>query len=207
MRREIRRASLALRRSSLALLASLAVSAWPAWLATAWADDLYQPTQFRSLVADRRAMAAGDVLTVLVFENASATTSAGTSADKNSSTGISVQGKHSQSSVGIEANDAYEGSGRIQRSGKLLAQITVTVQSVDASGALLVKGQQIIAVNDEKQEIKLEGRVRPADIAENNTVISSRLADARISYIGEGVLADRQHPGLVTRVMHWLGLI
>ncbi|MDO8299540.1 flagellar basal body L-ring protein FlgH [Lacisediminimonas sp.] len=201
MTRTISYAGMAWRRAALIWLAALA------WPASAWADNLYQAQQFRSLFADRRAVAAGDMLTVLVYENASATTSAGTSADKTSSTRLGVQGKNSQSSVGVDANDSYEGSGRIQRSGKLLAQITVTVQSVDASGSLLVKGQQLIEVNDEKQEIKLEGRIRPNDIGENNTVISSRLADARISYIGEGVLADRQRPGLVTRLMHWLGLI
>lgn len=187
---------------ALALLAVLACMP-----ASGRADNLLPPGAYSSLVADRRALAPGDNLTVLVYENASATTSAATSAEKTAATRFAFKGKNSDSSAALDASDEYEGRGRIQRSGKLLAQITVTVQSVDASGALWVRGQQLIEFNDEKQEIKLEGRVRPRDIGENNTVPSSRLADARISYIGDGVLADRQRPGLLTRFLHWLGLL
>jgi flagellar L-ring protein precursor FlgH len=64
-----------------------------------------------------------------------------------------------------------------------------------------------LLVNDEKQEIKLVGKVRPIDILDNNTVPSNRLADARISYIGDGVLSEKQHPGLLTHILSWLGIL
>jgi flagellar L-ring protein precursor FlgH len=70
-----------------------------------------------------------------------------------------------------------------------------------------VSGEQLIKVNDERQEIVLSGRVRPIDIAENNTVVSSRLADARISYVGDGVLGEKQRPGILTRILSWLRII
>ena len=54
---------------------------------------------------------------------------------------------------------------------------------------------KLIDVNDEKQEIRLEGKVRPIDIAENNTIQSTRIADAKISYMGDGVLGEKQKPG------------
>lgn len=173
----------------------------------AFAENLYEANQFRSLVADKKAYKVGDNLTVLVYENASAVTTAGTSSDKSVGVSVAVKGKHSERDGSLNLGDEAQGQGRIQRTGKLLAQITVTVKSVDPSGLLYVSGEQEIAVNDEKQEITLEGKVRPGDIGENNTVISSRLAEAKISYIGEGILGDRQRPGIITRVLNWLGLV
>lgn len=171
------------------------------------AENLYQAEQFRALVADKRAYRVGDNLTVLVYENASATATAGTSSDKSIGINYSVAANNTNHQGALSAGDEAQGKGRIQRSGKLLAQITVTVKAIEPSGLLAVSGEQLIAVNDETQEIKLEGKVRPIDIGENNTIISSRLSDAKISYIGEGILGDRQRPGIITRILNWLGLI
>jgi flagellar L-ring protein precursor FlgH len=81
------------------------------------------------------------------------------------------------------------------------------VQSVEANGDLTVKGEQLIEINEDKQAIKLEGRVRTADIRENNTLDSTRIANAKISYVGDGVLASRQHPGVLSRLFSLLGLL
>ena len=70
-----------------------------------------------------------------------------------------------------------------------------------------VSGVQLLRVNDERQEIVLSGRVRQNDISENNTIVSSRLADARISYVGDGALGEKQKPGIISRVLSWLGLL
>ena len=80
----------------------------------------------------------------------------------------------------------------------------MTVQEVAANGELRVSGQQILEINNEKQHIKLEGRVRPYDIS-GNSVLSTRLADAKISYIGDGDLAERQRPSWWLRLLTWLG--
>jgi flagellar L-ring protein FlgH len=176
---------------------------------SARADNLFNPDQYRAVAADKKAYKVGDNLTVQVFENASATTTAGTNTEKTNNAKFAFQdtASNSNSSIGVNATDDFQGKGQIQRSGKLLAQITVTVKSIDSAGLLYVSGEQLIAVNDEKQEIKLEGKVRPSDVGENNTVGSSRLSDAKISYIGEGVLGDRQRPGLIRRFFSWLGLL
>ena len=79
--------------------------------------------------------------------------------------------------------------------------------SVESNGDLLVSGEQLLRVNDERQEIVLSGRVRQSDIGENNTIVSSRLADARISYVGDGALGEKQKPGIISRVLSWLGLL
>lgn len=179
---------------------------------SAYAENLYQQGQFQSLVGDYRATRPGETLTILIYEDAKASASAGTSTDKSADTGLGgkasiATGVLGVGSAGWEMSEGFQGSGRIQRTGNLVAQMSVTVQSVDANGELLVKGEQLIEVNGEKQQIRIEGRVRPRDIGSNNTVISSRLADAKISYIGDGILANGQRPGFLTRILSWLGLL
>lgn len=171
------------------------------------AGSLYNEKSFQSLTADRRAHQVGDSLTILVFEAASATASADTQAEQSGGVSVGLSTHKRDQSAKLTLSDDSTGKGKIQRSGKLAAQITVTVQSVARNGDLHVSGRQLIAVNDEKQEITLKGRVRPQDIAENNTVVSSRVADASISYVGHGLLAEKQKPGIITRLLSWLGLL
>ena len=72
---------------------------------------------------------------------------------------------------------------------------------------MYVSGRQQILVNGEKQLIELSGRVRPIDVTEANTVLSSRIADANITYIGDGILAEKQKQGILTHILGWLGLL
>ncbi|WP_322026144.1 flagellar basal body L-ring protein FlgH [Burkholderia sp. BCC1977] len=171
------------------------------------AADLYQGASYQSLTADRRASKPGDIVTILVYENSSASNSADTSTKSN----VGLQGSIStmyagQNEVQFGVGDNYGGKGQIQRAGKLLAQLSVNVVDVTPAGDLLVAGDQAIDVNGEKTRIRLEGRVRPVDIAANNTVLSTRLADAKIDYVGEGFITDRSKPGLIPRFLAWLGL-
>jgi flagellar L-ring protein precursor FlgH len=184
----------------------LVAAALSSWALAADADSLYREDRYQPLVSDRKAQRVGDSITVLVLETASASASADTSTDRNTGLGMSIKNPIYDKNVTVGVNDDFAGRGKVQRSGKLLAQITVTVESVEANGDLNVKGEQLLEVNDEKQAIKLEGRIRRADISETNTVPSNRLANARISYVGDGILGDTQKPGILTRILRWLGL-
>lgn len=176
-------------------------------LTQAHAADLFDSERFQSMTADRRAAKPGDIITVLVYENSSASNSA----DTSTNTGFAVNGKVSTLYAGsnmaqVGAGDNYGGKGKIERSGRLLAQISATIVDVQANGDLVLTGDQNIDVNGEKTKIRLKGRVRPVDIAQNNTVMSNRLADAQIDYSGEGFITDRSRPGLIPRFFAWLGL-
>jgi len=174
------------------------------------AADLFDPSTYQAMTSDKRALRTGDALTVLVYEDSSASSTADTST--NTSAGLRTDFSRTNGARnGFQAGvgDDYGGRGgedRIQRSGRLLAQLSVPVQEVLPNGDLVVAGEQRIDVNGEKTNIKLKGRVRPQDIASNNTVLSSRLADVSIEYIGDGYLSDRSRPGLIPRVLAWLGL-
>ena len=175
------------------------------------AESLYNEAKFDSLTTVRRATSPGDTLTVLIYENASASATADASTEKTGGVGISLGTTHNSRSDTVGAkgalNEDFSGKGRIQRSGRLVAQLTVTVREVHPNGDLAVAGQQLIEVNGEKQQIVLRGRVRPLDIGEGNAVVSTRLADAQITFVGDGILAEKQRPGLVSRFLSWLGLL
>jgi flagellar L-ring protein precursor FlgH len=149
----------------------------------------------------------GDVLTVQVVENsaASANTDTGTRRSNNNSVQVS-RPKLGPVSVGLAVAGDFDGGGRTARAGNLLAQLSVTVREILPNGDLRVSGEQLLLINEEQQKIDLEGRVRPQDISDGNVVVSSRLADAKINYVGQGDLADRQKPAWWRKVVDWLGL-
>lgn len=175
--------------------------------AQAGAQQAEAPLLQRSLFADRKAHRAGDMLTVVVTEAASASASARTSADKQESVfGQINQPDESPWNIDLAFGNDFEGGGQIQRTGKLLAKLAVIVQGVDAHGNLSIVGEQQIRVNNEEQRIALSGIVRPEDIGADNTIASWRIANARIDFKGEGVLARKQSPGLMTKLFDLFGL-
>jgi flagellar L-ring protein precursor FlgH len=177
------------------------------FLVPAQAEGLYQPGQFQALTSDRRAYRPGDILTVQIIEQSSAQSTADTKTEKNGAVNMALKTPSLDKSASVNLSDQFSGGGSINRTGRLLAQVSAVVQAVYPNGLLHVKGEQVIELNSEKQEIRLEGNVRPIDIADNNTVLSTRLADAKISYIGDGVLGEKQRPGILTRFLTWLGIL
>jgi flagellar L-ring protein precursor FlgH len=171
----------------------------------AHADDLYSEKTFRPLASDKRAHLPGDVLTILIYENSSAVTSADTTLQRSNDVTLHASADQHGHAAAVGANNDFNGGGTVQRQGKLLAQMSVSVAGVAPNGDLLVAGEQVLKINSDRQKIRVEGRVRPLDISDANTVLSSRLADARISYLGDGDLASRQRPGLWSRLFHGLG--
>lgn len=171
------------------------------------AESLFQEQSFRPLMADNKAFRVGDVLTVQVFENSSATTSADTGTRRRNA--LSADLSHGSGSVAQTAaglGGTFDGGGRTQRTNRVLATLTVSVQEVLANGDLLVGGEQTLTVNEEPQKVTLQGRVRPLDISDSNVVLSTRLADARISYVGEGDIAERSRRPWWRNLLDNLGL-
>jgi flagellar L-ring protein precursor FlgH len=191
----------ACRRSVLALAVLLGISG------VTLAQSLYQADGFRGLTSDRRAFRPGDALTVLLVETTSASATADTATDRKAAVGVGARSNNSDRSLNIDLNDEFSARGRVQRTGRLVGQITVVVQEIDANGQLVIRGEQVLEVNNEKQEIRVEGRVRPVDVTDTNTVLSTRIAEARVIYLGRGVLGDRSQPGAITRFLNWMGLL
>lgn len=168
--------------------------------------SLYSDAQFQPLTADRRRFEVGEVLTVMVYENASASSSADTGTNRDSSVGVGVDLPSWKKSAGATVNSDYSGTGRTQRAGRLLAQMTVLVREVLPNGDLMVGGEQLLEINGEKQTIRAEGRVRPRDVSEHNVVLSSRLAEAKLAFVGDGVLGDMQRPRWWQKLLSLFGI-
>ncbi|EUJ10316.1 flagellar basal body L-ring protein [Methylophilaceae bacterium 11] len=173
----------------------------------AYGENLYNSDTYRALASDRRAYRVGDVLTVLVLESSSASAAAGTNTDKGNDVGIKFSSPNSQKDYALGIDENFDGGGKIARTGKLLAQISVAVKSINTNGDFNITGNQDIEINGEKQTINIEGRVRPIDVDEKNTVLSTKIANAKITYVGNGVLADSQHKGWLSRIITLLGLL
>jgi flagellar L-ring protein precursor FlgH len=170
-------------------------------------QSLYDEKTYRPLTADNKAFRVGDVLTVQVIENATAQANADTGTRRNNNLSANLErSKHTPMSIGLAVGGDFDGGGRTARAGRILAQLSVTVREVLPNGDLRVSGEQLLLINEEQQKIDLEGRVRPIDITDGNVVLSSRLADARINYVGQGDLAERQKPAWWRKVFDWLGL-
>ena len=89
----------------------------------------------------------------------------------------------------------FDGSGSTTRKENLNATITTRVVDVLPNGNFIIEGRRNVRVNQEDQIILLEGTVRPRDISSDNTINSSYVANARITYAGKGIISDRQQPG------------
>jgi len=171
------------------------------------ADTLYRADSWAALAADRTARHVGDLITILVYENASASNSASSGSQKQARIDGNVSAGHFNKSVGAGINGASDSNGTTGRSGQMVAQISGKVTAIEPNGDLDIAGQQVIHINRERTLIKIVGRVRTADISTTNTVLSSKLADAAIDYDGSGFVSRSARQGIVTRLFSWLGLL
>jgi len=171
------------------------------------AQSLFDPEAYRPLTADRKAFRVGDALTVQILENASATANADTASARRNGLSVDlIAGRGRNHGGSAQVDGDFDGGGRTERAGRLLAQITVTVSEVLPGGDLRVAGVQQLTINEERQRIAVSGRVRPQDISDHNVVLSTRIADADITYVGEGHLADRQQRAWWRRMLDAVGL-
>lgn len=163
-------------------------------------------SDFVGLASDRTAHSIGDSLTVLILESSTASNSTRAETNRRNQARAEVfTDSQSGGSLNLGLRGGFAGSGENGRTGRMVAQISVTVVDVFPNGDLQVAGEQQLQLGRDMTTIRIQGRARRADISPQNTVISSRLADADIAYLGDG-LSDRVHgPGPVGRVLGWLG--
>ena len=176
-----------------------------------WQED----SPMMAMFSDQKARTVGDVVTIKIAESSQATNKASTATDRSSSLSASVDAffnleqdypatrdffnPFSRVAGGLESE--FEGTGTTKRSGDLDAYITALVTQVLPNGNLVVNGSREVLINNENQVIQLTGVVRPRDINADNQVLSTYVADARISYSGSGVIDDRQKPGWLTNIV------
>lgn len=169
-------------------------------------QDLFRDGNWAALAADRRASARGDVLTIVVHQVAESSNVTQRARRRATDTGGSVRLGGVDEDANIRFGGGFSGRGEVRRSERLLTSLTVTIDDILPNGDLLVLGRQQVRVNGERTDIAVRGRVRPADIASDNSVLSSRIAGAEIDYAGKGFVTRGSGPGLVDRLFGLLGL-
>lgn len=160
----------------------------------------------RPLFEDRRARYVGDTLTITITENTSASTSSNSSANRTSSISASVPtisglpGKNFQGlSLAAESENDFAGKGAAAAKNVFTGTITVTVIDVLENGNMLVSGEKQVAIGHGQEYIRLSGVVNPSFIAADNSIASSRVADARVEYKESGYISEAQVMGWLAR--------
>ncbi|MDY6829964.1 MAG: flagellar basal body L-ring protein FlgH [Pseudomonadota bacterium] len=169
---------------------------------------LYRSSSLVPLFTDRRASHVGDIVIVRLNEQTSSSKSVETKISKDNSVtiadpnlfgrGVSIAGEYDLS-AGIDAEREFTGDGESDQSNSLTGSITVTVTDVLPNGLLQVQGEKWIALSQGQEYIRLRGLIRSEDIAADNSILSTQVADARISYGGTGALADSNRMGWLAR--------
>ncbi|MGV8958940.1 MAG: flagellar basal body L-ring protein FlgH [Stenotrophomonas sp.] len=171
------------------------------------AGAIYAAGPGLNLYGDRRARDVGDLLTITLTENTTATTTATTAISKQSQVGIGTPtlfgapvtlGGRDILSAEASAERDFKGKGNSAQSNRLQGSVTVTVIQRLPNGNLVVQGQKNLRLNQGDEMVQIQGIVRAADISPENTIPSSKVADARIAYGGRGPVAQSNAIG-------WLG--
>ena len=182
--------------------------------------DTYQPnslyrTSAKGFFKDERAHRIGDILTVIVTIDDSAQIANTTQRNRSSSNSAGLGGIFgaaidNSSSLDFDPSAAIDfgsgmndrGMGSVNRSESLATSIAAVITQVLPNGNLVIEGRQEVRVNFEVRDLIVTGIVRPSDIQANNTVPSTKIAEARISYGGRGQISDVQQPRYGQQVLY-----
>jgi flagellar L-ring protein FlgH len=162
--------------------------------------------------SDLRANRIGDIITVKIMEATQSNEKATTDLKRTGTTNLGVP-----NFLGLETNkypssitpssminssvqNDFKGEGETTRNGSMVATISAKVVEVMPNGNLAIEGKREISLNNERKEILLQGLVRPKDIAADNSVFSTQIADAKVILTGIGVVGEKQAPGWLARV-------
>ncbi len=163
----------------------------------------------RSLLGDRRASRAGDILTVVIEINDRAEIQNSSQRGRSGSQSMGVPqffgvpqriderlpaGASMAQAVGIDSASTFQGSGSVSRNERLTLRVATTIVERLPNGVLRIEGSQEVRVNNELRELIVTGFIRPEDISRRNEISYDRIAGARISYGGRGQISDMQQP-------------
>ncbi len=171
------------------------------------AGSLWQPGS-KQFFKDSRASRIGDIVTVIVDEEAEAEVEGTTETKRNHAADaeltnlLNLEGKLIERGIGMvadnlldtDSNRTYKGEGKTDRKDTLTASIAAIVTQVLPNGYLVIQGKREVVVNYELQELNIQGIVRPEDISSENTIPSAKIAEARIFYAGKGIVDETQTP-------------
>jgi flagellar L-ring protein precursor FlgH len=169
---------------------------------------IYRPDHARmNLYEDRRAFFVGDTITIVIEEKTSASKKSSGNAARTGSTALTVPTVSGFPMKGLQGADIaadssqkFSGAGDASSNNLFSGNLAVTVIEVYPNGNLLVSGEKQVTINQGTEFIRFSGVVNPVTVTSTNTVSSTRVADARIEYRGNGYINEAQTMGWLSRV-------
>lgn len=184
--------------------------------------SLFAESDVDPLFSDSRARRVGDIVVVNIVETTKAKHKADTSSSKTNTNGYGVGANFGLNNASMfpivgagptgpvgkgnlvfdtTSGSALSVTGETKRENNVTSSIAARVLRVMPGGILQIEGAREIRVNEETQYMVVTGTIRTRDVAADNSIMSTQMADASIQYYGKGVLADKQKPGWFTRLM------
>lgn len=189
--------------------------------------SLFAASDVDPLFSDSRARRVGDIVVVKIVENSKAKNKADTTADKNNTNGYGVGAAFGRTEVSMmpyvpgfvpvpnpagpvgkgnlvldtTSTSGLTATGETKRENNVTSSLAARVVRVMPGGLLQIEGARQTRINEETQYMVITGTIRARDVASDNSIMSTQIADANIQYYGKGVLADKQKPGWFTRLM------
>ncbi|MCC8993897.1 MAG: flagellar basal body L-ring protein FlgH [Candidatus Contendobacter sp.] len=173
---------------------------------------IYQAGNDMRLFEDRTARRVGDTVVIRLVENTQASKSASTSADKNSDIDLAnpiifgasfgnpaLAAVKNDYATTISGERKLSGEGASDQSNSLTGDVSAVVVGVYPNGNMAIRGEKMLTLNQGEEVVQISGVIRPEDISSNNIITSNRVADAKITYAGNGVLADANTAGWLSR--------
>ncbi|WP_425431907.1 flagellar basal body L-ring protein FlgH [Halomonas saccharevitans] len=168
--------------------------------------SIYQAERgYHPLFEDRRPRMMGDILTIVLDEEVSASKNSQSNADRSGSSSLELAqlpdalDTLAEYGFDIAGDSDFSGGGGSEANNSFTGTITVSVVEVMNNGNLRVRGEKQIAINQGTEFIRFSGVVNPRTITAQNTVPSTSVADARIEYVGDGYINEAQHMGWLQR--------
>lgn len=166
--------------------------------------SLFKANYVNNIYSDSKAHRVGDIISVILSESTQAQKNAKTELKKeNSATldpivglgGVGVNFKNDAIQFGYNQGSDFSGDSKTNQGNSLNGNISVHVLRVLPNGNLMIRGEKWMSLNNGDEYIRLTGVIRAQDISSSNTIISSKIANARIQYAGTGTFADIQEQG------------
>jgi len=157
-------------------------------------------TGYSALYEGPRARRVGDPLTIVLAERMSAQKDVASKSGRDGNIGLTPPATgplslFNPNEASASGTQAFKGNGTASQSNSLTGEISVTVAEVYPNGTMLVRGEKQLRLNRGDEYVRIQGLVRVADIDFDNRVLSTRVADAKITYTGRGDLQRQSRPG------------
>lgn len=159
---------------------------------------------YTPLTSGGRAGRVGDIITIQLVERTAATKSNSATTQRGGSIGLTPPSTgplslFSPSDIGASGDQQFKGKGDAAQSNALSGEISVTIAEVYPNGMMLVRGEKLLTLNRGDERVQISGLVRPMDIGPDNRILSTRVANANIRYVGKGEIARASKQGWLQR--------